>query len=197
MSRRGWGSATTRLYYAWQEFWRDAARVAEAQAYVVSFGRTVLWPLLVTLTLTGAGFGCARWVYRTVVYPPSASELHAEGLRCLTGRSRLARAEALWRTARQRDPTYTPVVLSLAAYFLYRRNDPVEALRVLDEYSSSSGCSGTGRISIGIDTDPDVATIRLDALAMQSGQTAMVQSLLAEHRYLSVASLGVSSSSSS
>jgi hypothetical protein len=65
---------------------------------------------------------------------------------------------------------------------------------VLDEYSSSSG-SGTGRISIGIDTDPDVATIRLDALAMQSGQTAMVQSLLAEHRYLSVASLGVSSSS--
>ncbi|KAL7567415.1 hypothetical protein ACA910_021378 [Epithemia clementina (nom. ined.)] len=87
-------------------------------------------------------------------------------------------AETKWKQALQRDPTYGPAMVSLAAMYLYRQDEPKKALELIRSPS-------VRRIQKQ-ESKRNLQAIQADAQALQQGHKSMIQSELAETEYLTV-----------
>lgn len=134
-------------------------------------------PAAVALLLCGVGLYILRSIFRTI-FPPSAESLHQEALQKLQmGKEK--QCEILLRQAIARShSTYSPAVLSLAALYVYRRDNAKKSIEVLD-----SANEATIRTK---DTEPaEFKAVRRDAEAILSGNKNMVLVPVAESEFLS------------
>lgn len=111
--------------------------------------------------------------------PKTAQELHHQALQLLqsTRRNRNPKSDAqavalLWE-ALDVDPTYTPAIQTLAAYYIYRQPNPSAALKILCMASKTS----------------HLDRLRADAQALASNNSTMVQADFGEDEYLSLKSV--------
>lgn len=142
----------------------------------------LLWdflvPIAVTLLLCSGGLYLLRALFR-VIFPPTAAALHQEGLQELQA-GRNARASKLLREAVSRSQfQYTPAVLSLAAWHVYRQKEPLKSLEILNAANESLGRK------IG-DEPLEFQAVRRDAEAILAGNETMVMLPLAESEFLTV-----------
>ena len=151
----------------WMELWHD-----------------VMFPVGVGLVAAALVGWILQRVYRWIV-PLTAAQLHKEALQALRSAPELVlvsssshnkyerQAEQLLLQALQRDPSYEPARLSLAALYLYRQRNPRSAQQVL--------------LNAQPKNDPLVQGILLDAQALLAGQDQMIQTELRAAEFLHVA----------
>lgn len=112
-------------------------------------------------------------------YPPSAKELYREALTIYNQQANVKRTEQLLWEAIQQSPEWKPALLSLIALYVYRLEQPHQALKILDGYDVCRH-------------DPEFQPLRTDAKAMLESNHHMVHKLLGEDAYLSLRTAAVS-----
>ena len=134
-------------------------------------------PIAIGLLLSGVGLYILRSILR-VIFPPSAEALHKEALQKLDQGSE-KQAEKLLRQAVARSKsTHSPSVLSLAALYVYRHDNPNKSIQVLDSANEALGRKTNQEPS-------EFRSVRRDAQAMLSGNKNMVLVPVAESEFLS------------
>ena len=146
----------------------------------------VVLPVLVTLLVFAGTIYLLQKLYRYFV-PYTAEELHKNAIQTLmplkhsdpdNSKRQIARtereAETMLEQALERDRSYTPAWISLAALHVYRQEQPGKALDLLRTRKQQVG-----------KLDPELKQIQEDAKAMQEGHKAMIQKDIAETEYLS------------
>lgn len=138
--------------------------------------------LPVVLTLTTLAFGLKFYLWLRLRFFSSARELHHEAL-CVyqlqknNTKKKQSTVHHLLQRAIQRDPTYQPAYLSLAACYLYppfsNKRDADRALEVLTRCRSHT--RGSEEI---------IRALMLDCQAIQSGQEQMILDILRQDEYL-------------
>lgn len=137
-------------------------------------------PAALALLLGGLGLYILRAIFR-FVFPPSAESLHKEALVKLN-RGKERQAEQLMHQAVARShSTYSPAVLSLAALFCYRREEPKKAIEVLDAANEATSRKQGAE-------PKSFTSVRRDAEAFLSGNKNMVLVPVAESEYLTAMS---------
>mmetsp|Transcript_7184 Transcript_7184/g.13739 ORF Transcript_7184/g.13739 Transcript_7184/m.13739 type:complete len:196 (-) Transcript_7184:109-696(-) len=133
-------------------------------------------PAVLALLLCGLGLYTLRAIIR-FIFPPSAQSLHEEALVKLN-KGQEKQAEKLLRQAVARsNSTYSPAVLSLAALFCYRREEPKKAIEVLDSANEATSRKQSAE-------PKSFTAVRRDAEAILSGNRNMVLIPVAETEYL-------------
>ena len=133
-------------------------------------------PAVLALLLCGLGLYTVRAIIR-LIFPPSAKSMHEEALVKLT-KGHEKQAEKLLRQAVARsNATYSPAVLSLAALFCYRREEPKKAIEVLDSANEATSRKQSSE-------PKSFTSVRRDAEAILSGNKNMVLIPVAETEYL-------------
>ena len=134
-------------------------------------------PAAIAVLLCGLGLYVLRAIFR-IILPPSAQSLHKEALIKLE-KGQEKQAEKLLNQAIARSKsTYSPAVLSLAALYVYRRDDPKKSIQVLDRANEV-----TGRKTKNEPTE--FHSVRRDAEAILQGNRNMVLVPVAESEFLS------------
>jgi hypothetical protein len=113
----------------------------------------------------------------------TARDLHEEALRIYqrSNNPKKSTTANVLEEAIARDPTYRPAYLSLAALYLYPRDDskyqkqrrPDLALQVLERCKEYCGMDGS------------IRALELDAIVIQQGEEHMIQDVLMQAEYLS------------
>ena len=145
--------------------WKDAL-----QQLAWAFWETVGRPVGLTMLLLYLWLQIYFQIKRT--FWDTARDLHYQALQCVqcTKRKDQKQVETLLKKAVQKDPSYLPAQLSLAAWYLYRLNQTQAAMDLLSNMDSSQG---------------PVQALLLDAQAIQQGQGHMVQTAMQCDEYLS------------
>jgi len=138
--------------------------------------------------LVAACIGILLTRLKRIVFPPNAAELHKEALQALlmtqyspSVKSTKAEQQAeqlLWK-ALQKDPSYEPAVLSLAALYVYRQRNGKKATQLLRNMMDIANNTPNKK-----DADPLITGLLLDAQAVEAGQYQMVQAELREAEFL-------------
>lgn len=138
--------------------------------------------LPVFLTMTTLAFVLQFYLWLRLRWFSTAQELHHEAL-CVYQQQQtkksIRKVHNLLQRAIQRDPTYQPAYLSLAASYLYppdyssKQRDPERALQVLSQCRRNT--EGGEEI---------IRALILDCQAIQSGQEQMVLDTLRQDEYL-------------
>lgn len=134
-------------------------------------------PAVVAVLLCGLGLYLIRFIFR-VIFPPSAQSLHQGALQKLQlGNEKQAEKMLVQAVVRSKS-TYDPAVLSLAALYVYRQDNPKKAIGVLD--------SANGVNFRKTSKEPaEFRAVRRDAEAILQGNKNMVLIPVAESEFLS------------
>lgn len=137
-------------------------------------------PAAVAFLICGLGLYLLRSIFR-LFFPPSDQSLHQEALDKLQlGNEKQAEKLLIQAVARSKS-SYDPAVLSLAALYVYRQDNPKKSMAVLD--------SANDIASRKTDKEPrEFKAVRRDCEAILQGNKNMVMFPVAESAFLSALS---------